>query len=461
MSTDRPEPAAREGSEGPLPPEEAENPGAPDAASLGAPEASGPEMSEVLGPGELEAIRRARLRLMEIFEPQDSLGMLLISTLGPVRTAEIATGAEGIAAVEVEAIRRRVPESRSLLQEPHLERSRQRWAARARHRPPERLLESLDRIGAWFVCPEDPDWPESLRGMRERAPIGLWGRGDRGGLGAPVEDSIAFVGCRDSTSYGESVVSHLAGDLAAEGYGVLSGAAFGIDAAAHRAALAASTRRPSTVAYLACGIDRAYPQAHAELLQRIAEEGMILSEVAPGGSPLRHRFLQRNRLIAAMAAVTVVVEARLRSGALNTANHALELGRTVAAVPGSVFSAQSGGCNRLLREGYVRLVATTQDLRDLLPPRQTSLDLGDLGPGGASADGGEEPEESLTEVQRLVRDALPVGRPVPADRLCAVAGLGIREALVALAQLEGLGLAERSGAGWKLPRRVRDEGGRS
>jgi DNA processing protein len=443
MNAEEPEATAHQDPEGPEP---------PGAGGDGSPEAS--------GSGELETIRRARLRLMEVLEPQDSLGMLLISTLGPVRAAEIATGSEGIADVEVEAIRRRVPESRGLLQEPHLERSRQRWAARARHRPPERLLESLERIGAWFACPEDPDWPESLRGMRELAPIGLWGRGDRGGLGAPAEDNIAFVGCRDSTSYGESVVSHLAGDLAAEGYGVLSGAAFGIDAAAHRAALAASTRPPATVAYLACGIDRAYPQAHAELLQRIEEEGMILSEVVPGGSPLRHRFLQRNRLIAAMAAVTVVVEARLRSGALNTANHALGLGRTVAAVPGSVFSAQSGGCNRLLREGYVRLVATTQDLRDLLPPRQTSLDLGELGPGGRPADGEGTPEESLTEVQRLVKDALPVGRPVPADRLCAVAGLGIREALVVLAQLEGLGLAERAGAGWKLPRRIRDGGER-
>lgn len=421
---------------------------ATEASPTPPPEPVGPAV--LTGPSEgLHAARSARLRLMERLEPQDSLGMVLIQALGPVRAEQIVAG-EMITEADVDAIAERAPQGLSLLDQPVLDRWLARWASRRLHRTPERLLESMDRIGAWFACPEDPDWPESLRGLGELAPIGLWGRGDRVGLSAPLEENVAFVGCRDSTSYGESVTSHFAGDLAAEGYGVLSGAAFGIDAAAHRAALAASSGQTATVAYLACGIDRAYPQAHAELLQRIEDRGMILTEVAPGGSPMRHRFLQRNRLIAAMAAVTVVVEARLRSGALNTANHALQLDRTVAAVPGSVFSAQSGGCNRLLREGYVRAVATTQDLRDLLPGRQTSLDLGEALEAPA---GSPTAEPSLTEGQRRVKDALPVGRPVRADRLAGVAGLGIRELLTLLAQLEALGLAERKGAGWKLRRR--------
>lgn len=427
------------------------------------------------------AVRTARQRLMQIAEPQDAVAIVLVAAFGPERALAIAEGRDRPSPAERREAAEAWPEHARSLTEEALEQAVRRWQPRVGLRRVEALEETLARHhGAWFACPEDADWPEPFQDLGPAQPWGLWGRGQRQRLSRCGVGEIAFVGSRDATGYGTAVTSHLAGDLAAEGYGILSGGAFGIDAAAHRAALATSVRDPATVCFLACGIDRFYPRRHEDLLREIADRGLVLTEVPPGCSPMRHRFLQRNRLIAGLAEVIVVVEAGWRSGALNTAHHGLEWGRTVAAVPGSVFSAQSAGCHRLLRDEPVSMVTSTRDLRELIgsptlpgltgagpdpllpmpgpgagAARAGAPGLGAPGAGSAAGPGigpGEpDPRDGLDEVQRLVLEALPVARAVPADRLCAVAGLAIRQVLPSLSVLEGRGLAQRREDGtWRL-----------
>lgn len=205
--------------------------------------------------------------------------------------------------------------------------------------------EAAARCGARLLIPEDKDqWPatSALTGT-----VGLWVRG-RAGLEILSEPMCGLTGARAATSYGTHVAADLAGALAAAGHTVLAGAGFGIDAAAHRGALAV---HGSTVAVLPCGIDRAYPVAHEALIERIAENGLLVSTQAPGATPSRRRVLERNRLQAALGDATVVVEAGARSGALHTAYAARGFGRAVMAVPGPVSSVLSVGVHQLLRQG--------------------------------------------------------------------------------------------------------------
>lgn len=407
-------------------------------------------------------VRNARIQLMHLLEPQDCAGTALVEAFGPTHALRILLEHRDLAPEEYAVIREMGTDAMSTLIGGGWERTRARWAARTPLDDPERIEGLMAARGAWLVTPEDPDWPAAFGDLGAQQPLALWGRGDRTGLLKPAEENVAIVGCRDSTPYGTSVATRLAGDLAAQGYGVLSGAAFGIDAAAHRAALESSVRRPSTVAFLACGIDRSYPRAHAELLSEISESGLVLTEVAPGCSPMRHRFLQRNRLIAALACLVVVVEARWRSGALNTAHHALDMGHEVAAVPGSVFSPQSAGCHRLIAETPSRIVTSPRDVTDLLQPpvRPCTPDGAGRSVHGHGTpseerephEGRDRPMMGLTQSQQLVLDALPVGEHVPAEKLCAVAGLGIREVIPALAQLEAYGLAEMRENRWRMSR---------
>ncbi|MGK4064945.1 DNA-processing protein DprA [Rothia sp. HC945] len=406
--------------------------------------------------------RNARMQLMHLLEPQDCVGMALVEAFGPIHTLRIVLEHRDLEPEEYAAISEMGSDAMSTLTGRGWERAKARWAARTPLDDPERIEGLMAARGAWLVTPEDPDWPVAFGDLGAQQPLALWGRGDRNGLLRPAEENVAIVGCRDSTPYGKSVATRLAGDLAALGYGVLSGAAFGIDAAAHRAALEASVHEPSTVAFLACGIDRSYPRAHADLLSEISESGLVLTEVGPGCSPMRHRFLQRNRLIAALSCLVVVVEAGWRSGALNTAHHALDMGHEVAAVPGSVFSPQSAGCHRLIAETPSRIVTSTRDVTGLvqapvLPGAPAGTGRPDQGQGAPSEvrrpqDAGDRSMMGLTQIQQLVLDALPVGKHVPAEKLCAVAGLGIREVIPALAQLEAYGLAEMRENRWRMSR---------
>ena len=204
-----------------------------------------------------------------------------------------------------------------------------------------------------FITPEDASWPVQLDDLDLSAPLGLWCRGS-GDVHNLATHSIAVVGARAATAYGERVASEV-GSLAAEScVAVVSGAAYGIDAAAHRGVLASSGQ---TIAVLACGVDVAYPSAHQGLLERIAENGLIISEAPPGTKPHKRRFLVRNRIIAALSSSTLVVEAALRSGSLSTANWANALGRPVWGVPGPLSSATSAGVHLGIAQGEMNIVA--------------------------------------------------------------------------------------------------------
>lgn len=225
-----------------------------------------------------------------------------------------------------------------------------------------KVAETLDIAHALklsYVTPGHPCWPTALEDLADAAPLGLWVSGDAEALKL---SAVAVVGARSATHYGEWAAAEIAAGLAASGWCVVSGGAFGIDAASHRGAMAAHGK---TIAVLAGGVDVAYPRSNELLFRAIVENGALVSESPPGTQPLRHRFLVRNRLIAALSRGTVVVEARLRSGASATAGHAASLGRDVMAVPGAITSASSAGCHQLIRDGAV-LVTSAADVFELV-----------------------------------------------------------------------------------------------
>jgi DNA processing protein len=317
-----------------------------------------------------------------------------------------------------------------------------RWASRWAGVDPRRDLDLLDTLGGTLVHPGGVGWPAGLDDLAAAAPPCLWVCGD-GRLDALVQRSVALVGARASTAYGDHVAADLAAGLAERGFTVVSGGAYGIDAAAHRGALAAEGR---TVALLAGGVDRPYPAGNAALLRRVVETGgAVVSEVPPGSVPSRSRFLQRNRLIAAAARATVVVEAAWRSGALSTAGHAAALLRPVGAVPGPVTSMASAGCHRILRDGSAVCVTDAAEVAEL---------AGDLG-SDLAAERSAVPTDGdgLDPHVRRVLDALPVVRPASPASVARTAGLGEAEVRGALGLLELEGLASPHGGEWTRSRR--------
>ena len=284
-----------------------------------------------------------------------------------------------------------------------------------------------------LVTPADEAWPDAADDLGPHAPLVLWVRGDPRALEA-ARSGVAIVGARAATAYGEHVAGEFAAELAASGVCVVSGAAFGIDAAAHRASLAGGG---CTVALMAGGLERAYPQAHTELVERIAATGAVVSEVAPGSAPTKWRFLQRNRLIAALSAATVVVEAGWRSGSLNTAHHASALGRPLGAVPGPVTSAASAGCHRLLRELEATCVTTAAEVREL------------IGWGELTGRGGGESAPRTTDATR-VRDALSRRVARSAQEVARRSGLGVADVQSHLGLLHLDGLVTAESEGWRL-----------
>jgi DNA processing protein len=232
-----------------------------------------------------------------------------------------------------------------------------RWGSQFAGIPADAGLAGAQPRGIRLVCPGDPEWPRQLDDLSLR-PYALWVRGT-GQLRSCCRYSVSIVGSRAATAYGAHVAAEIAADLAGHGWAVVSGAAYGIDGAAHQGALVAGGR---TVAVLACGVDYAYPHGHRDLLDAIAASGAVVSEYPPGRSPTRLRFLTRNRLIGALSAGTAVIEAGLRSGALNTARHARELRRPVMAVPGPVTSSQSAGCHQLMRDTGAACVTSAADI---------------------------------------------------------------------------------------------------
>lgn len=336
------------------------------------------------------------------------------------------------------------------------------------------LLEAA-QVGAALLTPADPAWPAAAviglagavaRGVTGAAPpLALWVRG-RLPTRLPT-DGVTIVGSRACSPYGRRVAGELGADLAARGRSVISGAAFGVDTAAHYGALMARRPggEPATVAVLACGIDRAYPEANRELLDRIAADGAVVSEYPPGTRPARHRFLVRNRLIAAFGAGTVVVEAGRRSGTLSTAAAADHQGRVVMAVPGPVTSALSAGCHLLLADRFAQLVTGADDVLAALGghratepaacPAIAAGGAGDTAGVGRPGADPHHPTDGLDADTARVYEAFPARESVTVQELVTEAGLVAPTVIGALAVLELHDLAERQGHLWRRCRPVR------
>jgi len=314
-------------------------------------------------------------------------------------------------------------------------------------------LAAAAAVGARLVGPGDAEWPVQafaafdgalVRGVRGAcAPLALYVRG--GSLAGLPGGGVTIVGSRASSAYGQRVAGEMAHCVVSAGVTVISGAAFGIDTAAHRAALhAGGDADPPTVAVLACGIDRAYPEANRALLDAIGAVGAVVSEYPPGTTPARHRFLVRNRIIAALGAGTVVVEAGRRSGTLSTAAAADQLGRLVMAVPGPVTSAMSVGCHLLLADRFAQLVTGPDDVLAALG-RASDADAQPALPGIDP----RHPTDGLDADAARVYEALPGRGTIMTADVIIESGLIGPQVLAALAVLELHGLAERDGPRWR------------
>ena len=305
--------------------------------------------------------------------------------------------------------------------------------------------------GSWLVTPADPLWPPQLNDLGPARPYGLWCRGDsRHLLDVASAPSVALVGSRDPSIYGTEATTHLAAELARRGYTVISGGAMGIDIAAHRAALTQQGSDLPTIAFMAGGLDRLYPAQNSDALNMIVDRGLIMSEVSVGNTPTRWRFLERNRLIAALARHTIVVEARWRSGALNTARHAMEIGRTLWAVPGQINSPNSVGTNRLLRDGLAQTLTEAADILEY--DAATGFELGTEHESEWDRAASSSVLDELTERQGRVWDDLSPRSYRGVDEIAAALGLSARDVMADLFHLGRCGLAESSGTSWRKVR---------
>ena len=367
-----------------------------------------------------EQERHARAALTRLVEPGDpELRRLL-------RTATAAQVVDRIVQRKSSGVR--------------LEVWRSRLAGFDIDRDVDRDLAQVARLGGRFLIPGDPQWPAGIDDLADRRPVGLWVCGQPD-LAAVTDRSVAIVGARASTGYGEHVAAEIGADLAEQGWCIVSGAAYGVDAAAHRAALAVDGL---TLAVLACGVDTAYPRGHEELLRRIRRDGVTVSELPPGSTPSRARFLERNRLIAALATGTVVIEAALRSGTGRTASEAADLMRPVMAVPGPVTSAMSAGCHELIRAAKASLVTDAADVLDLVGP------LGVATQGRRR--GVDVVRDGLPLDAQRVLDAVPSRVPHDVDRIASLAGLDVPTVRRALGVLASENLVCHASSGWLLVR---------
>ena len=309
----------------------------------------------------------------------------------------------------------------------------ERWTPRLKSEAVVRALRQAARFEARLLVPDDELWPAGLDDLGDFGAIGLWMRGADEAL-ASLSHGIALVGARAATGYGEHVTMEASAGLVDRGYSIVSGAAYGIDGMAHRAALAS---KGHTVAFLAGGVDRFYPSGHESLLGRIVETGAVISEVPCGTAPTKWRFLQRNRLIAAASLATIVLEAGWRSGSLNTAGHASALGRPLGAVPGPVTSAASAGCHRLIRDYDAVCVTNADEMAELAP----------LGEVQARLPMAAEDDRSSPERTRLF-DALSARSPRTTTDVAARSGLSIPEVQALLGSLQLEGEVHESERGW-------------
>jgi DNA processing protein len=346
---------------------------------------------------------------------------------------------------------------------------------------PQADLAAAERNDIRLIIPGSAEWPhyafaaihrlaqrriaQWLTGRRSRPargelipPLALWIRG-QGELASVGVRSVALVGSRAASPYGDRLAGEFGYGLARQDVVVVSGGAYGIDAAAHRGVLAADGM---SVLVSAGGLDRPYPPAHRNLYDRTAELGVLVSERPPGSAPHRQRFLSRNRLIAALGSATVVVEAGQRSGALNTAGYARDLGRPVLAVPGPVTSAMSVGCHRLLQrdDHPAQLVTSVADILEFCSAT-TSMAIGSdelaepiAGAGRPAVPelGPRRPPDGLDPAVQAVLDGFPSRGPVTEAQLARLSGQPVRAVLSALPVLLAHGLITGSREGYRLVR---------
>ncbi|GAA3748575.1 DNA-processing protein DprA [Leifsonia bigeumensis] len=381
--------------------------------------------------------RFARAAWTGIVEPGDRVAGVLIAALGAVAALDAV-----VARASAEEILQRAAESDAegelagdLVAE-EVEKAIERWTPRLQSRTALLSLKQAARYAVRLLIPGDPAWPAGFFDLGPHAPLALWLRGNESTLSS-VGASIALVGARAATGYGEHVAMEASAGLVDRGYTIISGAAYGIDGMAHRAALASSGQ---TIAVLAGGVDRFYPSGHEALLTRIVEEGAVISELPCGSAPTKWRFLQRNRLIAAASRATVVLEAGWRSGSLNTAGHAAALGRPLGAVPGPVTSAASAGCHRLIRD-FDAVCVTDADEMAELAPLDTAVEPPDASTGSSELPG-------LSAEQLRIMDALSTRSARLVDDIAARAGLSIATVQSALGAMQLEGTATERASGW-------------
>lgn len=457
-----------------------------DTADTTTPVATAPLFNPTLSAQELEAACREYIRcctaqLMRYAEPADELVVESLTTLGaPLTLHYLLTGhipdehtwehgepdeqlsdflhsvgvpAEGESTLFCSANDYYTPGEHQMSRDKFgkaLATRRLRWNRRM-----ERTLNAEAHMaatcGAWLVTPADPLWPPQLNDLGPARPYGLWCRGDsRHLLDLASAPSVALVGSRDPSIYGTEATTHLAAELARRGYTVISGGAMGIDIAAHRAALTQQGSDLPTIAFMAGGLDRLYPAQNSDALNMIVDRGLIMSEVSVGNTPTRWRFLERNRLIAALARHTIVVEARWRSGALNTARHAMEIGRTLWAVPGQINSPNSVGTNRLLRDGLAQTLTEAADILEY--DAAAGFELGTEHESEWDRAASSSALDELTERQGRVWDDLSPRSYRGVDEIAAALGLSARDVMADLFHLGRCGLAESSGTSWRKVR---------
>ena len=377
--------------------------------------------------------RRARVALSFLTKPGDPVLGAALRTRSAAEVLALVTGADA--------------DGEALLAEQEdaaLSRAVQRWRDRLGEIP------STARLGAWqdgglrLIIPGDAEWPTQLDDLGDTRPLLLWLQGTAD-LRLACINSVAMVGSRAATGYGQHVAIELAATLAERNVGVVSGGAYGIDASAHRGALAAGG---DTVAVLAGGLVFGYPHGNRELFVAVAEQGVLVSECPPDSAPTRPGFLVRNRIIAALSRGMVVVEAALRSGALNSARHARDLCRPVMAVPGPVTSEYSAGCHELIRDYGAMLVTCAEDVL-----RHVSLPGGGLPPAGPRS-GPATARDLLDPIATAVLEEVPVrGGRGPAS-IAVRAGVDLDTALRCLGILAAGGFVERCDRGWRVGRRA-------
>jgi len=442
---------------------------------------SGLWRAESLGNGSAADERYARAALTYLAEPADRVLGALVRVHGAARTFEAIRAGGDPSDDAVGPYGAASPDGPVGVPRPAVRKAMERWRVRLTELPTPDQVAAFARSGIRLVCPGDQEWPGQLADLGDERPYALWLRGNAD-LRFSCLRSVAVVGSRAATAYGSYVAAEFAASVSARGWAVVSGGAFGVDASAHQGALAADG---VTVAVLACGVDIPYPAAHTDLLEAIAAQGVIVSEWPPGRNVSRLRFLVRNRVIAALATGTLVVEAGQRSGAISTARHARDLGRCLMAVPGPITSDLSVGCHHIIREWQGTLVTSAADVIEYLSPVGAPLEPSVGGPleppvGAPSksaspltpaAVGGSGPpvgsptrpasrrnappvldRDALDLESAKVLDAMPRRGGMATSRVAQRAGLPPMTVARRLGGLAAAGFIERCAEGWRLRR---------